>query len=197
MMSSGHRHRLYLCFLSCAAGACSAPKADPRAAAKDPGAPAVVQAPQVIVPADTIGKPRPQSAATLQDARRTVSGNFAVLGAAITYGDLRMLATLFAPDAEVITPDTTYKGIPAIVNGFGRLAAGKSLLGFERTSLTAKMVDSTVFDSGVYVVKARRTGADSLLEKGRYATVWRIMPPPRDWVITRDHLYRDRGKKTK
>jgi hypothetical protein len=183
--------------LSCLGSACSAPKAEPRTAAKDPGAPAVVQAAPVIVPADTLGKPRPQSAATLSDARRTVASDFAVLGAAITYGDLRMIATVFAPDAEVITPDTTYRGIPAIVNGFSRLAAGRSLREFQRTSLTAKMVDSTVIDSGVYVVKTKRAGADSLLEKGRYATVWRIMPAPRDWLITRDHLYPDGKKRTK
>jgi hypothetical protein len=202
MMSSADRRRLAFFGLCCFASACTT-KADPRIAARDPGAPAVVQAPRVTVPLDTIGRtapsrdPAPSGNLALDDARRTISSNFAVLGAAIIFGDPRTIASSYAPDAEVITPDTTYKGIAAIVNGLGRLASGKSLREFERRSLASRIVDSTVVDSGVYVVTTKRTGADSVLERGHYATTWRMLPAPRDWVITRDHLYRDAPKKAK
>jgi hypothetical protein len=183
-----------LCFL---ANACT-PKADQRSAAKDPNTPAVVQAPSVVLASDTAKKDTtPSAVVTMDGAKRVLASNFAVLGAAIAFGDRQMIGANFAPDAEVVTPDTTYKGLVAIANGLGRLGRANSLRDFQRRSVTMKIVDSTVIDSGVYVVLTKRPGADSVLERGRYATTWRIHPPPGEWLITHDRLYRDPARKKK
>ena len=198
MTSFANRRWLVLPILCVLANACSAPKADQRGAAKDPNAPAVVQAPSVVLVSDTAKKDMTTPAATSVDwAKQVIAGNFAVLGAAIAYGDRRMIGANFAPDAEVITPEATYKGVVAIANAFGRLGPAKSLRDFRRRSLVMKIVDSSVVDSGVYVVLTKRPGADSVYERGRYATTWRIHPPPMDWLITQDRLYHDATRKPK
>jgi hypothetical protein len=197
-MSSAMRRGMALPILCCLAGACSGNKADPRAAAKDPNVAAVVRGPAVVLPSDTM-KPdttRPPVVA-ITDAQRSIATNFAILGAAIAFGDRRMIAANYDANADVITPDTTYKGSVAIANGFANLGPAKSLRDFRRRSLVTKIVDSTVVDSGAYVILSKRSGADSLFERGRYATVWRIHAPPMNWLIVHDRLYREPSRKSK
>ena len=184
-----------LCLLALA---CTAPKSDKASSLKDPGAPAVIQAPPVILPADTTKRPSAGSPAVQLDAaRQTIATNYAVLGAAIAFGDRRMIGTSYAPDAEVVTPGRQFKGLNAIVSGLASLGVGKSLKEFQRRSLITTIVDSTVVDSGTYVMLIKRVGADTAFERGRYATTWRIVPPPHDWVIVSDHLFSPGAKKTK
>jgi hypothetical protein len=85
----------------------------------------------------------------------------------------------------------------AIANGLANLGPAKSLRDFRRRSLVTRIVDSTVIDSGTYVILTKRPGADSLFERGRYATVWRIHAPPMNWLIMHDHLYRETQRKSK
>ncbi|HVT39920.1 MAG TPA: nuclear transport factor 2 family protein [Gemmatimonadaceae bacterium] len=198
MTSLTTRRRVVLPILCFLASACTAPRADRGASAKDPNTPAVVQAPQVVLVGDTAKKDTaPSAAAGMDGAKRVLASNFAVLGAAIAFGDRQMIGANFAPDAEVVTPDTTYKGVVAIANALGRLGPAKSLRDFQRRSLVMKIVDSTVVDSGIYVVLTKRPRADSVFERGRYSTTWRIHPPPGEWLITHDRLYRDPARKKK
>lgn len=197
-MSSAIHRGMALSILCIFVSACSGSRADSRAPAKDPGAPAVVQVPAVVLPSDTIKKDStPDARSALEAAKRSIAGDFAVLGAAIAFGDRRMIATTYAPDAEVITPEKTYTGSMAIASGLGRLGPSNSLAEFRRRSLAMRIVDSTVVDSGVYIVLTKRVGADSVFERGRYATTWRIHAPPLNWLITRDHFYRESPAKPK
>jgi hypothetical protein len=53
-----------------------------------------------------------------------------------------------------------------------------------------------VIDSGTYTVTRRDRRGGTTTERGAYASVWRILAPPMDWVMTKDHLY-PATKKTK
>ena len=184
-----------LCLLALA---CTAPKSDKGSSLRDPGAPAVVRAPPVVLPSDTMKRPSEGSSSVKLDAaRQTIATNYAVLGAAIAFGDRRMIGASYAPDAEVVTPDRQFRGLNAIVNGLASLGVGKSLKEFQRRSLVTTIVDSTVIDSGTYVMLIKRVGADTAFERGRYATTWRVVPPPHDWVIVSDHLFSAAAKTTK
>lgn len=182
---------LCLAFLACG-------KKAPAPNLADPNAPAIVQLPKFVPP----GLATPAAAADQEktglhadDASRTIAVNYSVLGAAMVNGDARTVGTFFAPDAEMVTPDATYRGAEAIAKEFAGMGKAKSLRDFSRRSLRTEVSGTTVADSGEYVILTMRTGADSLLERGRYASTWRVNPAPQSWVMTKDRLYRDRGRK--
>lgn len=197
MSPSAIRRGMLLPLLCWVVQACSSPKSGTRAAG-DPGAPAIVTRPSVVLASDT-AKPStiPRPVVALEDAKREVATNLAVLGMAITVGDRRMIGATYATDAEFVTADTTYRGAAAIANGLGALGPAKGLRDFQRRSVAMRIVDSTVVDSGTYALLTKRAGADSLMERGRYATTWRMHAQPLHWLIVRDHLYRDRAAKAK
>ena len=88
MTSFATRRRVALPILCFLAGACTAPKADQRGTARDPNTPAVVQAPQVVLASDTAKKDTsPGPVIGMDGAKRVIAGNFAVLGAAIAFGE--------------------------------------------------------------------------------------------------------------
>jgi len=192
-MRSAFRRCVALPLLCAGITACAKP--DARAGASDPNAPAVVRLPPPVLPSDT-ARPDTMRARTerVRSAQLTLASNYAVLGAAIVFGDPRMVAAEYAPDAELVTPDSTYRGIVAIANSLTALGRTNSLREFIRTSVVLRFADSTVIDSGTYVALSKRTGADSIVQRGRYATTWRVHPPPMQWAITRDRLYREARK---
>jgi hypothetical protein len=176
--------------------ACGKPRAD--ANATDPNLPAVVKVPPVVLASDTAQKPvHVDSAATWQEARSTVNRNYAVLGAAFTYGDPMLLLSSYAPTAVLTTPNGSFTGHQAILKEFRGFGMDGSVKVFTRQSQVLKVVDSTVLDSGIYTFVRKRGGADSTVTRGTYATVWQIVPPPKDWVITKDRLYPVMKKKGK
>jgi hypothetical protein len=176
--------------------ACGRPGAS--ANASDPNTPAVVKVPPVVLQSDTARIPvHVDSAATWQEARSTVSRDYAVLGAAFTYADPKLLLSSYSPTAVLTTPNGTFTGHDAILKEFRGFGMDGSVKAFTRQSQVLKVVDSTVADSGIYTFVRKRNGADSTVTRGTYATVWQIIPPPKDWVITRDRLYPATKKKGK
>ena len=170
-------------------GACTERPAPARPNAADPNAPAVVQLPPVILPSDT-AKPDTTERVRqrLAEATSALGQNYAVLGTAIVFGDRRMIASQYAPDAVLRMPGATHTGSVAIANTLAALGPPKSLKEFKRTSQGTRIADSTVADSGDFVAISKRAGADSLVERGTYVTTWRIHPPPMTWVIKTDEL---------
>jgi len=180
--------------MACVLGvACSnKSKADARSAANDPYAPAIVRGAPIILPGDTL-KPdtAAKHAAAADDVRRELNTGYSVLGAAIVFGDPNMIGASYAADARLVTPESTVTGVAAIAMTLSKLGPAKSLREFQRRSLATRVVDSTVTDSGTFIVFTKRAGADSILERGHYATIWRMHAPPYHWLITRDRLHPD------
>jgi hypothetical protein len=154
----------------------------------DPNAPAVVKVAPPILPSDT-AKKEVKPVVTTGDAQLTLARDYSLLGAGLAMNDPRLLASSYAPAAELTTPNGVFTGRDAIVKEYSSFGMGGSVKAFDRHSLAMKVVDSTVVDSGRFTVVRKRTARDSTVDHGAYATVWRIQPPPMDWVITKDHLY--------
>ena len=94
------------------------------------------------------------------------------------------------------TPNGTARGKGAILREYQSFGMDGSVSEFQRQSIVLQVApDSTVLDSGTYIAK-RKGGRGATTETGPYASVWRIHPPPMDWVMTKDHLYSP-TKKTK
>lgn len=176
--------------------ACGKPGAS--ANASDPNAAAVVKVPPIVFPSDTARKPvRVDSAATWEEARSTVSRDYAVLGAAFTYKDPKLLLSSYSTTAELTTPNGTFSGHEAILKEYRSFGMDGSVKAFMRQSQVLKVVDSTVLDSGIYTFVRKRNATDSTVTRGTYATAWQIVAPPKDWVITKDRLYPATKKKGK
>ena len=155
----------------------------------DADAPAVVLLPPPILPSDT-AKPDTmgEHVQKLASVRAHLVGDYATLGAAIAFGDRRIIATFYAPDAILITPDSTRIGIPDITATLAALGRSRSVQRFDRTPVELRIVDSTVVDSGRYVSVSKRAGADSVFERGAYVSTWRMHQAPLNWVMKRDEL---------
>ncbi len=175
--------------------ACGKKAATPNPA--DPNTPAVVQLPAFVPPGESSQAPDAARAneARIAEARRTLGTNYSILGAALVFGDARMTGSFYAPDAVLVTPDAEHRGSEAIAKAYSDMGPAKSLREFNRVSLVTRVDGTVVTDSGTYLVLTQRTGADSLLERGRYAATWQIRQAPQSWVITKDHLYRERARK--
>ena len=187
MLTAAARRGVALAVLCCTATACPQ---EPKPVNTTAAAPAVVTLPPPILPSDT-AKPdtMPAHVEKMNRARSATTEGYAVLGAAIVFGDRRMIASFYSPEATLTTPDSTYRGLVAIANALAVLGPPKSLRSFDRRSLVTTIVDSTVVDSGTYVAVAGRKGADSTIERGAFLTRWRMHPPPMHWVMTSDRLF--------
>jgi hypothetical protein len=174
--------------------ACGKPNAAAKAA--DPNTPAVVKLPPPVLPGDTAKKPVPPVVSD-DEARTTLSRNYALFGAGFAFGNPRLVAESYSPTAELTTPNGTFVGQAAIVKALAKLGMDGSIKDFQRVSRVMKIVDSSVTDSGTFTIVRQRAGADSSVERGTYASVWRIHPPPMVWVMMSDHLHPAPGKKRK
>jgi hypothetical protein len=187
MMNTAIRRAMVPAML-CALVASCGRKAEP-AKASDPNTPAVVKLPPLILPSDTAKPDTMQSHREKMNAALSVLvREYAVLGAATVFGDRRMIETQFAPDAVLVTSDSSYKGSVAIANALAALATSKSLREFNHSSRGFRIADSIVVDSGTYTLISKRAGADSLLERGVYVASWRMHAPPLTWVIRKEEL---------
>lgn len=190
-MHTAHWRRMAPAILCLLAAACSTPNA--RDAAKtDPNTPAVVEL-GMPKPPDVKKEPPPPIVDEGQLVNR-LAGNYSLLAAAMVNGDARMVGTLYAPDAEMSMPDGAWSGVANIANNLAALGRQKSLADFQRRSTRHMLVDSTVVDSGAFLITVKRTGADSVYERGSYATRWRIKPDG-NWVMEMDVLKREGKKK--
>lgn len=127
-----------------------------------------------------------------------VSTGYSLATATMLMHDARMLGEIYAPNAVLRVPDSTVTGMPAVVRQLLSLARSKSLADFQRSSQGNRIIDdSTLVDSGTYVMVLRRSPTDSVLERGRYAATWRARTDITKWVILEDYLKPDRPAKTK
>jgi hypothetical protein len=167
--------------------ACAKP--DDRARASDPNAPAVVKAPPPVLPSDTAKKEVPP-VVTDDDARMTMSRGYALVAAGMSMMDPKLVMSAYGQDTKLTTPNGSFTGRQAIMKEYLSFGMDGSVKQFQRQSRVLKVVDSTVADSGLYmVVRKKRASPDSTIEVGSYASVWRIHAPPADWLMTQDHLY--------
>ena len=185
MIRSARWNGMALPILCIAIAACGS---DARPGAADPNAPAVVKAPPPVLPGDTVRK-QAKPATTDDNVRITLVRNYAVLGAAFAMRDPKPITWTYAPAAELITPNGTFKGQNAILKEFGSFGMDGSVKEFSRKSLVTKVVDNTVVDSGTFTVVRKARSGSSTTEHGAYASAWLIRPAPSDWIMTRDHLY--------
>jgi hypothetical protein len=110
--------------------------------------------------------------------------------------DARVLSKVYAPDAKLTTPDSTLSGVVAVAKHLIALAQSKSLADFQRTSRGMRVIDdSTLADSGTYVMVLKRSAKDSVMERGTYAAQWRARKNFSDWVILEDCLTPTGSKK--
>ena len=171
--------------------ACSKP--DSRDAAKtDPSKPAVVELGMPKLPEPVKEPPRP----IVDEAQLVVklAQNYSLLAAAMVNGDARMVGSLYGPDAELSMPDGAWSGVANIATNLAALGRQKSLADFQRRTQRHLLVDSTVIDSGAFLITIKRAGADSVYERGSYATRWRIKSDG-NWVMEQDVLKRAGKKK--
>lgn len=195
MTITAFRRGMVLPILCFSLAACDR-KAEPAKAA-DPNAPAVVKLPLPILYPDTAKPDTMESHIERTNAAQSeLLTNYAVLGTAVVLGDRRMIAMQYAPDAVLVTSESTYSGPVAIANALAALASSRSLRAFSRRSLDVRIIDSSVVDSGTYKLISKRRGADSILETGSYVAKWRIRPPPLVWMIKGEEL-RPAGQRRK
>ena len=174
-----------LCLFVLAIAACDK-KVSPAVASDDPNRPAVIKEPAPVLVADTLKPPMP----TLDPKQMQIqiSPEYALMSLAMTGGDGRMVSTQFEPDATLSLPDTIIKGSVAIARFFVNFSRSRNLSYIERTSHVFSVADSIASDSGKYISVSKRPGADSLVDRGAFATTWR-MHPDHSWKVVADHLY--------
>jgi ketosteroid isomerase-like protein len=159
-----------------ASSACNAP-------AKDTTAKAATSALPLI----------PQDKSARQAA---IGGGYSLVTAMMLNKDARAIAGMYATDAILFLPDSTVRNAPAIATRWVQLAQARSMADFERTSLGIAIIDdSTLADSGSYLMILKRTARDSVLERGQYQARWRARPGTGSWVILEDHIIPAAGKK--
>jgi hypothetical protein len=174
-----------LCLFVLVIAACDK-KASPAIAADDPNRPAVINEPAPVLVADTLKPPQPKL--DPKKIQIQISPEYALMSLAMTGGDGRMVSSQFEPDATLSLPDTTVKGSVAIARFFVNFSRSRNLNYLERTSNIFSLVDSIASDSGRYVSVSKRPGADSIVDRGSFATTWRLHPD-NSWKVVADHLY--------
>jgi hypothetical protein len=155
----------------------------------DPNKPAVVKAPRVVLPSDTA---KPDTMAAHNTKIALIHGKLEIyranLDAAIAFQDTKWLSTLYAPDAKLTTSDTVFEGSRSIAIGLARMTVARSVRSINHRSSGFSVLDSIVTDSGTYLIVSRRALADSVLERGKYVTAWRMHTEPLNWAIKNDRL---------
>lgn len=171
---------------------------DRKAPALEPG---VISMPSRVKPPAPVALDAPKSAIIPEDPVQritAVSAGYSLATATMINNDARMLGQLYAPNAVLRVPDSTVTGMPAVVRQLLSLARSKSLTEFQRRSLGMRMLDdSTLLDSGTYIMVLKRSPRDSTLERGRYAATWRARTDVTQWVILEDYLKPDQPAKAK
>jgi hypothetical protein len=182
------KHSSFL-IVSIVAAACGG--SQERSAAADPSKAAVVQAPPVILPADTA---KPDTSQSLRDrsmsAQSQFSTGYALMTAGMILGDRQLLTSIMHSSIMFVTPVGKSTGVNAAVNSAIVLAQRMSLKDLTRQpGVIGFLADSVVTDSGTYTMTIQRPGMPAAAETGPYATSWRIAPLGEDWKILSDHLY--------
>jgi hypothetical protein len=194
-------HARFLLIAALAATACKGkPVKDPNAPAD---APAVIATPPVVIPADTMGQGAKAAAAALippdKPAReRAVMPLYSMAAATMVHHDARMLSQVYAGEATLTLPESTVTNLVPVVRAWIGFAKASGLSDFQRISDGMKVIDdSTLADSGRYMMVMKRSPRDSVFERGRYASTIRARTRIEDWVILSDHIIPANSKKKK
>ncbi|MHB8838767.1 MAG: hypothetical protein ACYC7F_07415 [Gemmatimonadaceae bacterium] len=114
---------------------------------------------------------------------------YSLISATMVNQDGRMLGQLYMPSAVLRVPDSTVTGGPEVVRYLLNLARSKSLADFQRTSHGMRIGDdSTLVDSGSYVMVLKRSAKDSVVERGQYTSTVRARADVSAWMILDDRL---------
>lgn len=171
---------------ACGSGA---PKNDTAAPADQPAVIAVplnVPTPKVSQTASSAPKLIPDDPT---ERNAVLSTGYALVTATMINQDARVLGTLYAPDAQLHTPAGTLSGVAPVVRRLLDLSRTKSLSEFQRMSQHVRLVDdSTLVDSGSYVMTSKRQAKDSTMERGQYVATWRARTARDKWVMLEDAL---------
>ncbi len=175
--------------------ACGAPSRQD-AAAIDPKAPAndaaVISVPSNLPTLDSSSAKSPSHSLIPSDAiKRSTAVNslYSLISATMVNQDGRMLGQLYMPSAVLRVPDSTVTGGPEVVRYLLNLARSKSLADFQRTSHGVRIGDdSTLVDSGSYVMVLKRSAKDSVVERGQYTSTVRARADVSAWMILDDRL---------
>ena len=160
------------------------------AASSDPSRPAVVKAPQVILPSDT-AKPdtMPEHRARSTALSSELSVQYATLSASMIMGDRRTLTSFYSPQAQLRFHDSTSSGVTAVANRLIDVARRSGLTTWVRQSrVLTGHPDSIYVDSGIYVMQAKRPGGPGRVDRGTYVSEWRHLGGPVPWVLRRDEI---------
>lgn len=170
--------RLFLFSVALLVGsACAAPAKDATAKAAGPAVP--------LIPQDQLQR------------QMNISAGYSLVTAMMVNKDGRSIVGMYAPDAVLVLPDSTIRNAPAIAAQWVQLAQAKSMADFQRTSQGMSVIDdSTLADSGSYLMVLRRTPKDSVLERGRYRALWRARLGSGSWVMLEDHILPAASKKS-
>jgi ketosteroid isomerase-like protein len=159
-----------------ASAACSAPAKDTTA---KPAAPTVP-----LIPQDQFQR------------QAAVGTGYSMVTAMMVNKDARSIVGMYAPDAILILPDSTVHNAPAIATRWVQLAQAMSMADFQRSSQGMSIIDdSTLADSGSYLMLVKRTPKDSVIQRGRYQARWRARAGTGSWVMLEDHIIPAAGKK--
>ena len=162
----------------------------------DPNLPAVVQAPPLVLPGDTM---RTDTVPAYRERMAVAIGEiyreYGVLQAAAVLGDRRMLAAIYSTDATLRIGDSTYTGSVSLVNAMAGFFSRASVTDMTRQSRAINAVDSVYTDSGSYVMVSKRAGGRETSEQGTYVSKWRLRPTSPRWVLQHDELTPAAAKK--
>jgi hypothetical protein len=185
--------------------ACGSPVKNERQAPDAPALePAVVDVPSPVKspikdPALDSAPAKPKELLIPADAlhrQLAVGQGYALATAMMINQDVRMLSGLYVPDATLSLPDTSIKGAIPIAQRWVILTKVRSLTEFERRTQGMRVLDdSTLADSGIYQMTLKRTPKDSVLERGRYATTWRVRAGTNGWKMLTDRIMPGAAKK--
>jgi hypothetical protein len=188
--------RLYLPLVVIIGAAACGSSARQEAAPQDRKAPAVepgvISLPSnVRVPVADAPNDRQTSLIPADSMQRVfaVSTGYGLVTAMMINQDGRMLNQMYLPTSVLRLPDSTITGNTGIVRTLLSLAHSKSLSDFQRTSMGMRTLDdSTLADSGRYVMTLKRPQGAAVQEHGKYATTWRARRDATKWVILEDRI---------
>ncbi|HVZ49639.1 MAG TPA: hypothetical protein VG916_12720 [Gemmatimonadaceae bacterium] len=156
----------------------------------DPARPAIVKAPPVVLPSDT-AKPDTMEAHRLRMGALTpqILNTYTIVTGGMAFRNPRLLASVYAPNAELVLGDSTYRGSKAIADGLIAMGRRISVSDWGRQSrVLSSLPDSIYVDSGTYVLRGAGPGNSPREEFGNYVARWRHVGGPAPWVLLRDEI---------
>ena len=167
-----------------------APAADPKAPATDPAVVSVpLNLPRLNTNVPDTTKKSNLIPADERERIRATSMIYSLATATMINQDSRMLSQVYTPGVVLHAPDSTVRGSADVVRYLITYARSKSLAEFDRTSHGVRILDdSTLADSGSYLMVLKRSPKDSVIERGQYASTVRARQDINAWVILEDQF---------